>query len=52
MWLLVSRGGSLVYAQPAARASAITPQQAIDLAQHGHCKEASRLLQRMLPQLS
>jgi tetratricopeptide (TPR) repeat protein len=48
----VSLAAVLVYAQPAARASATTPQQAIDLAQHGHCKEAALLLKRMLPQVT
>lgn len=48
----VSLAAVLVHAQPAARASATTPQQAIDLAQHGHCKEAALLLKRMLPQVT
>jgi len=48
----VSLAAVLVHAQLAARASATTPQQAIDLAQHGHCKEAVPLLKRMLPQVT
>lgn len=43
--------GVLVRAQSSAPHPSLTPQQAINLAQTGHCKKAFSPLQRMIPQL-
>ena len=51
MVLLGAAAGVLVRAQDAAPHSALTPQQAVKLAQTGHCKDAVGPLQRMIPQL-
>lgn len=50
--LLNAVAGVIVYAQGTARPAAMTPQQAIDLAHGGRCKEALPALRRMAPQLS
>lgn len=51
MVLLGTATGVLVRAQGSAPRSTLTPEQAVNLAQTGHCKEAFAPLQRMIPQL-
>jgi tetratricopeptide (TPR) repeat protein len=50
--LLKSVAGVVLYAQVAVHSAAMTPQQAIDLAHTGRCKEAMPHLRRLTSQLS